>query len=749
MNDVELLHAYADEGSEEAFRTLIDRYIRLVYAACVRQLQDRHLAEDATQGVFILLSQRTDRVPGHALAGWLLTAARYACANIRKTQRRRHRREQRVAMNQGVAMHQDPAVARVEWRELLDEALDVLAAAEREAVVRRYLQEQALEEVGAAMGISEEAARKRVERGIDKLRRFFFLRCGSDLEILSVTAFLTEQAQAVLLTPAAQTAMTQGILHACQAGATGAAAGVAIAKGVKIMMMAAHWKIAAAAVILGAAGGGWWTVTQLANGQVVAPPAAVPVAAPPPPVATSLPSPASQPVPAAAEADLDFSTPEKTLMTLAHAAKIADGFAMRRCMADPPSRAMKLLLEAYVAETRCGAISIKRFGENGFENASSVPVDTVVEMLLAGAKAQGIVAKVEGDHASLPVYFPELMFQIFSDPGVQADLRQWSGKRLYFKRDQEGWKLEMERSIRPVILVRGTDGRMIEATAERMELMEELARVFNTMAEDIEAGRFQTIREAQDIRRSRISNLFDARHAQWMSDNVIPADEDDPALDFSNARSAVKSFVLAMRSCQRAKVYECLFADPNRSATAIDALLRWHLAAHRQGRAAGWAFGLPQDQAIPTVTLDTVADAFWWNGGGTTTLRRETQSATVTTVLPDALIQRMNFSLQAPARDWSGKPLRFHVEAGQYKMDIDRNLRVQAIQADGSPADDAATIAILTDLAAATDATTADIVDGKLTSLEDVREAQAVREGQVQQKHGLYRTLQLQACNDE
>jgi RNA polymerase sigma factor (sigma-70 family) len=124
MTDSELLHTYAQNRSDEAFATLIDRYIRLVYSACQRQLTDRHIAEDATQGVFVLLSQKAGKIPSDRLAGWLLTTARYACANIRRTQMRREQREQVVAMNQDRPSDNDNR----ELLTLLDEALCRLPA---------------------------------------------------------------------------------------------------------------------------------------------------------------------------------------------------------------------------------------------------------------------------------------------------------------------------------------------------------------------------------------------------------------------------------------------------------------------------------------------------------------------------------------------------------------------------------------------------------------------------------------------
>src|SRR3954462_315389 len=175
MQDAELLNIYASQRSDDAFRALMSRYVNLVYGSCLRQLRDRQLAEDATQGVFVLLSQKAASLRQPCVAGWLLTSARYACANIRKTQRRRERRELVVAMNHETESSSgDPADGAMLAE--LDEGLQRLGQGDREALVLRYLQDQPLRAVGEAMGVSEDAARKRVDRGLEKLRRFFLRR---------------------------------------------------------------------------------------------------------------------------------------------------------------------------------------------------------------------------------------------------------------------------------------------------------------------------------------------------------------------------------------------------------------------------------------------------------------------------------------------------------------------------------------------------------------------------------------------
>jgi len=47
-----LVREYAQSNSEQAFATLVSQYVNLVYSVVLRQVRDRHLAEEITQTVF-------------------------------------------------------------------------------------------------------------------------------------------------------------------------------------------------------------------------------------------------------------------------------------------------------------------------------------------------------------------------------------------------------------------------------------------------------------------------------------------------------------------------------------------------------------------------------------------------------------------------------------------------------------------------------------------------------------------------
>ena len=168
MNETELLHTFRETGSETAFAALVRHYAGLVFSVARRRVADPALAEDVTQMVFLRLAQSPPNVSDPArLAAWLhRTTLNVAIDTWRKESRRQ-------AREQTAVMESNPSTTN-HWEEIsphLDEALNQLTDADRQVLLLRFFEQNTMRNVGAILGVSEDAAKMRVSRAVDRLRR--------------------------------------------------------------------------------------------------------------------------------------------------------------------------------------------------------------------------------------------------------------------------------------------------------------------------------------------------------------------------------------------------------------------------------------------------------------------------------------------------------------------------------------------------------------------------------------------------
>jgi RNA polymerase sigma factor (sigma-70 family) len=223
--DALLLRRYTAEHSEAAFAELTRRHVDLVYSAALRLVNgDAHGAQDLTQQVFSELARQAKPLARHpALAGWLYTTTRQlAWRSIRSNQRRAVREQMAHTMNE---LLRQPA-AEPDWehlRPVLDDAMHELNHADRVAVLHRFFKNKSLREVGLELGLTENAARMRVERALDKLR-LALVRKGVTSTAAALALALS--GHAVHSAPAGFVASLAGASLAGAASETGSALGL-------------------------------------------------------------------------------------------------------------------------------------------------------------------------------------------------------------------------------------------------------------------------------------------------------------------------------------------------------------------------------------------------------------------------------------------------------------------------------------------------------------------------------------------
>ena len=254
MDDATLLQKFLSDRCDQAFAELARRYVDLVWSAARRQTNDADLAEDVTQAVFVTLAQKARSIrAGEALGGWLLVTTRYSALNAIRAKARRTQHERKAAaMNREEKSAENSDASWNSVSPLLDEAVARLKREDRDALALRFFEGRSMADVGAAMGISTEAAQKRVTRAVQRLRDIFAARGLATTEDALgslLTANVVHCAPAILKSAIAAHALTS---------TAAATSSLATSKGLVALMAAANTKIiavsVAAVLLLGVAG---------------------------------------------------------------------------------------------------------------------------------------------------------------------------------------------------------------------------------------------------------------------------------------------------------------------------------------------------------------------------------------------------------------------------------------------------------------------------------------------------------------
>jgi RNA polymerase sigma factor (sigma-70 family) len=259
-SDQELLRDYAERRSEAAFSELVRRHVDLVYSAALRMVWRSHLAQDVTQKTFVALAQNARQLTNRpVLSGWLhRTAQNLAGKTVRTDVRRRAREQEAAVMNELLA--ESGTDVPPDWREIaphLDAALGELSEPDRDALMLRYFERKSAREMAQALGISDEAAQKRVNRAVERLRELFAKRgitVGASGLVLAISANAVQAAPlGIVATITAASAVS------------GAAACISASTATKAIAMTTLQKTLAATAIAVFAGAGIYEAHEAAQ----------------------------------------------------------------------------------------------------------------------------------------------------------------------------------------------------------------------------------------------------------------------------------------------------------------------------------------------------------------------------------------------------------------------------------------------------------------------------------------------------
>jgi len=241
-NDAALLRQYLD-GSESAFAELVRLHIGAVHGTALRMVGgDVHLANDVTQKVFTGLARKASTlVDRPVLLGWLYLSTHYEAAATVRAERRWKNREQKAHAMQEIENQGSPEPDWAALQPVIDAALLDLKEGDRDALLLRFFHSHTFAEVGDSLGLSENAARMRVDRAVGKLRDVLTRRGIKSTAAALGTVIATQ------LATAAPGALAASVTTAALAGAASTTAAAVIFMG----MTKLQWSVAAALVVTG------------------------------------------------------------------------------------------------------------------------------------------------------------------------------------------------------------------------------------------------------------------------------------------------------------------------------------------------------------------------------------------------------------------------------------------------------------------------------------------------------------------
>jgi RNA polymerase sigma factor (sigma-70 family) len=497
------LQEYVRTGSSEAFGRIVRAYSDAVYSQSLRQLRDPALAEEVTQQVFVTLASKAGKISNNVvLAGWLFNTTRYRCARERRAEYRRHKHEQQaMRMRQQTERGPSESDLQTDAEPLLNNAIAGLRGRDRDAILLKYFHGHTMREVGTALGVSEDAAKQRVSRAVEKLRTWF---ARQGLAVPSTTMTL-------MLSSAVKPAPSHLV-------ATMAAAHLPKSAGVIWSWM--NSKLAASVVL------GTMTVAAATVGvKGITHAASAPAA--PPIVLADAGEPAMRPVTVGSQA-----TPIDTLRKLSAALHQDDRPAVDACLTDDGTDPdMAALVRAHFHEM--GAWSHVLAAARKSFNRDDIPLKTVGFTMfpaMDGGYETMIDKMLEKDPEDLKIDGDTALVRVNNVPrellggtglNRKRHTERWSGATLFFRKVDGDWKLDTSRSINIVLQtqLRNNNADPVKVSAQ---LCNSIADAMAEGAAQIESGQLATIAAAGAAIERTAVDAFRACGANMMSTNSLP-----------------------------------------------------------------------------------------------------------------------------------------------------------------------------------------------------------------------------------
>lgn len=164
--------AAAQNGNQDAFRTLVERHSRAVFRLAYRMTGNEQDAEDVVQEAFLRAFKQLHRYESRSsFATWIYRIAANYSLDLIRARRTVNDGEEMMGQLRAGGAGPERLYASGQMQETIDRALGELSQQERTAFVLRHFEGLPIEEIAGALGIGNNAAKHSVFRAVQKLRK--------------------------------------------------------------------------------------------------------------------------------------------------------------------------------------------------------------------------------------------------------------------------------------------------------------------------------------------------------------------------------------------------------------------------------------------------------------------------------------------------------------------------------------------------------------------------------------------------
>ena len=171
LSDKELIALYKQSGDLELLAALYQPHMELVYAVCLKYLENRESAKDAVMVIFEELIIKLKKHEIENFKGWLHTVAKNHCLmQIRSAKHLKISEFHPDDMQLTDSVHLNGIMEKEEHLHQLKDCLQTLSSEQKTIVELFYLQQKCYKEIATVMNMDWNKVRSHIQNGRRNLK---------------------------------------------------------------------------------------------------------------------------------------------------------------------------------------------------------------------------------------------------------------------------------------------------------------------------------------------------------------------------------------------------------------------------------------------------------------------------------------------------------------------------------------------------------------------------------------------------